>query len=95
MDHKTALNQAPPKEMAAMMLTIAVDPEKMATDWGRVQLQHAVRRCHGCSALYTCRYWLGDAHRNPRAFREFCPNAGLLERFRGDRRGKARQTVGS
>jgi hypothetical protein len=89
------LNQAPPKEMATMMLTLSVDPEKMATDWGRVQLQHAVRRCQGCRALYTCRYWMRDVHRDPRAFRDFCPNAGLFERFRGDRRGRARQTVGS
>jgi hypothetical protein len=82
--------EAPPKEMAAMMLTIAVEPDKMATDWGRVQLQHAVRRCRNCSALMTCRYWLGDPHRDPRAFRDFCPNAGMFERFRGDRRDRAR-----
>ena len=82
--------KAPPKEMTAMMLTVAVDPEKMATDWGSVQFQHAVRRCEDCRALMTCRHWLGDAHRSPRAFRDFCPNAGLFERFRGDRRGRAR-----
>lgn len=81
---------APPKEMATMMLTLAVDPEKMATNWGSVQLQQAVRRCQECKTLMTCRFWLGDPHRDPRAFRDFCPNAGLFERFRGDRRSKAR-----
>jgi len=87
--------RGPPKEMAAMMLTLAVDPDKMMTDWGRVQLQHSVQRCYDCKSLYTCRFWLCDSHRDPRAFRDFCPNAGLFERFRGDRRAKARQTVGS
>ncbi|WP_395021860.1 DUF6455 family protein [Dongia sp.] len=82
--------RAPPKEMTAMMLTLAVDPEKMATDWGRVQLQHAIKRCQDCKTLMTCRYWLTDVHRDPRAFRSFCPNAGMFERFRGDRRSKAR-----
>ena len=88
-------NKAPPKEMTTMMLTLAVDPDKMATDWGRVQLQQAVRRCQNCKALMTCRYWLRDVHRDPRAFRDFCPNAGVFERFRGDRRSKPRQAVGS
>ena len=87
--------RAPSKEMAAMMLTVAVEPDKMATPWGRTQLQHAVQRCENCNALFTCRIWLTDAHRDPRAFREFCPNAGMFERFRGDRRRRARQTVGS
>ena len=90
MTKNAPLDRAPPKEMAAMMLTLSVDPEKMATDWGSVQLAQAVRRCEDCRALYTCRCWLGDVHRNPRAFRDFCPNAGLFERFRGDRRSKAR-----
>jgi hypothetical protein len=85
----------PPKEMAAMMLTLGVDPDRMATEWGRVQLQHAIKRCEGCRALMTCRYWLRDAHRDPRAFRDFCPNAGMFERFRGDRRLEPRQTVGT
>jgi hypothetical protein len=89
------VNEAPPKEMAAMMLTLAVDPEKMASDWGCVQLQQAVKRCRDCRTLMTCRFWLGDPHRDPRSFRDFCPNAGLFERFRGDRRGKSRQTVGT
>lgn len=88
-------NEAPPREMTAMMLTVAVDPEKMATEWGRVQLQHAIRRCESCRALMTCRFWLRDPHRVPRAFREFCPNAGMFERFRGDRRLQPRQTAGT
>ena len=82
--------QAPPKEMTAMMLTLSVDIEKMASDWGAVQLAQASRRCHDCRAKFTCRTWLGDPHRDPRAFREFCPNAGLFERYRGDRRSRAR-----
>jgi hypothetical protein len=91
---KTPPNEAPPKEMTAMMLTLDVDPEKMATEWGSVQLQHAIRRCESCRALMTCRFWLRDVHRDPRSFRDFCPNAGMFERFRGDRRVKPRQTVG-
>ena len=87
--------EAPRKEMLAMMLTLGVDPEKMATAWGRVQLQHAIRRCEGCRAMMPCRFWLRDVHRDPRSFRDFCPNAGMFERFRGDRRLKPRQTVGS
>jgi hypothetical protein len=84
------LEDVPPKEMTAMMLTLSVDIEKMATEWGVVQLAQASRRCHECRTLFTCRYWLGDPHRNPRAFRSFCPNAGLFERYRGDRRTRAR-----
>jgi hypothetical protein len=94
-DLRTPEPAAPPKEMAAMMLTLGVDPEKMATEWGRVQLQHAIRRCAGCRALMTCRFWLRSVHREPRAFRDFCPNAGMFERFRGDRRLQPRQTVGT
>ncbi|HVO02704.1 MAG TPA: DUF6455 family protein [Candidatus Cybelea sp.] len=81
---------APPKEMTAMMLTLSVELDKMSTEWGNVQLRHATRRCRDCTSVYTCRFWLGDVHRDPRAFRNFCPNAGLFERFRGDRRSKTR-----
>ena len=90
MEKQDQLEHAPPKEMAVMMLTLAVDLEKMATDWGSIQLRQAMRRCHDCRAVFTCRYWLGDVHRDPRAFRDFCPNAGVFERFRGDRRSRAR-----
>ena len=83
MTKNAPLDRAPPKEMAAMMLTLSVDPEKMTTDWGGVQLAQAIRRCQDCRALHTCRYWLGDVHRDPRAFRDFCPNAGLFDRLKG------------
>ena len=76
----------PPMEMARMMLTLAVDIERMGTTWGNVQLQHAARRCRDCSHVFTCRQWLGDMHRDPRAYRDFCGNAGIFERYRGDRR---------
>ena len=77
---------APPREMARMMLTLAVDIEKMGTAWGNVQLEHAARRCRDCRHVFTCRYWLSDIHRDPRAYQEFCGNAGIFERYRGDRR---------
>ena len=75
-----------PKEMTAMMQAVAVNPARVHTEWGAVQLQIAVRRCQDCKAVNTCRFWLGQALRNPRAFRDFCANAGLFERLRGERR---------
>ena len=82
---------APPKEMAAMMLTLAVDIERMCSDWGSVQLQLASRRCHGCRSLMSCRHWLADPHRPMNGYRDFCPNAGLFERYcTADRRRTSR-----
>jgi len=69
-----------------MMQTLAVDPKRTETDWGAVQVGIAARRCQDCRSVYTCRVWLGQKLRNPRAFRDFCSNAGLFERLRGERR---------
>jgi hypothetical protein len=67
--------------MAVMMLTLAVDVERMGSNWGAVQLQQAVRRCQGCTNLMSCRHWLKDPHRPADGYREFCPNAGLFDRY--------------
>jgi len=84
---------APPKEMAAMMLTLSVDIERMGNDWGAVQLQLASRRCYGCLSLMSCRHWLADPRRPMNGYRDFCPNAGLFERYcTPDRRRTSRMT---
>jgi len=69
-----------------MMQAVGVDPVRIGNDWGAVQVEIAARRCRDCSRVNACRFWLGQALRNPRAFRDFCPNAGLFERLRGERR---------
>jgi hypothetical protein len=72
---------APPKEMAVMMMTLGVDLERMGNAWGAVQLRQASRRCRDCGSLPSCRHWLADPHRPAEAYRDFCPNAGLFERY--------------
>ena len=77
----TLTENAPPKAMAAMMLTVGVDIERLTTPWGNVLLGQAIRRCNACPTAAACQAWLNDPHRAKDGFRDFCPNAGMLERF--------------
>ncbi len=73
---------APPRLMEDMMATLGVEPGRLATPWGEVQLSQAIRRCTHCQNTDECRGWLHNHLRDRGGHRSFCINAGLFDRYR-------------
>ena len=71
-----------PDLMAAMMVALDIDPNRLASPWNWALVQHATVRCDACAAKGECRRWLGGANDRPAALHDFCPNAGLFDWFR-------------
>ena len=65
--------------LARMMERLGIDPERAAA---RVDvMQEAQWRCRLCKEWGQCRRWLGTGVDDQR-YRDFCPNAQLLEHLR-------------
>ena len=72
-----------PDLMAAMIVALDIDMKRLSHPWNRVLVQHAVARCATCASRGACRQWLGGAHDHSAGSQDFCPNAGLFDRFKG------------
>ena len=72
-----------PDLMGAMLAALDVDTTRLARPWNWPAVQQAIARCTACAARVACRQWLGGAADGPGGYRDFCPNAGLFERFKG------------
>jgi hypothetical protein len=71
--------QRPGGSLGAMMLALDLSPAQAAELWHGVPLARAVERCLLCPTATQCAAWLRDPHRDPSGYKNFCPNAGLLD----------------
>jgi hypothetical protein len=79
MNPMTVPVRRPGGSLGAMMLALDICPDQAAEIWHGVPLTRAVERCLACPAARACAAWLHDPHRAPDGYRDFCPNAGLLD----------------
>lgn len=59
-----------------MMLHVGVERARLSN----VTLDDLRKACHCCASWKRCRRWLADCG-EANAYREFCPNAGVLDRL--------------
>jgi len=69
----------PGGSLGAMMLALDIEPAQVAELWHGVPLTRAIERCLACPAAGQCAAWLRDPHHNWGEYRNFCPNAGVLD----------------
>ena len=60
----------------AMMARVGVSREQLSN----IALDDLRKACHCCASWKQCRRWLADSDADA-PYREFCPNAALLERL--------------
>jgi hypothetical protein len=82
MDHFDIQLHRPGGSLGAMMLALDVSPDQVAEVWHGVPLTRAIERCLACPAAGRCTAWLRDASHRHDGYRDFCPNAGLLDAAR-------------
>jgi hypothetical protein len=69
--------------MAAMIVALDIDVDCLSRPWNRGSVQYAVARCTSCASSAACRQWLGGAYDGFAGYGDFCPNADLLDWFKG------------
>lgn len=73
--------------LSRMMTRLGVTREALVADLlAREDLERA---CRCCASWKACRRWLRDSRRDGAAYRDFCPNAGVLDHLRAVARGTA------
>jgi hypothetical protein len=72
----------PGGSLGAMMLALDLCPDQAAELWHGVALTRAIERCLSCPAAGQCAAWLRDARHQRDGYRDFCPNAGILDAAR-------------
>ncbi len=69
----------PGGSLGAMMLALDLCPDQAAEIWHGVALARAIERCLVCLAAEQCAAWLHDRGHWWDGYRDFCPNAGILD----------------
>jgi hypothetical protein len=78
-----AWEQRVPSPLSQVLYREGADAQRLASVAVSRELARAERSCLSCAAAAGCREWLesGSLH----GYRNFCPNAGLVERLTADR----------
>jgi hypothetical protein len=78
-----AWEQRLPSPLSQMLHREGADPQRLASESVSRELARAERSCLSCAAAAACREWLESG--NVYGYRNFCPNAGLVERLTAER----------
>ena len=80
-----AWEQRLPSPLMRLIERLGVEPQRLATREARRDIAHAQQGCPECPAVGRCHAWI-DAGRTDASYRDFCPNAALVEHLAERRR---------
>jgi hypothetical protein len=72
-----AWEQQVPSPLVRTLYRVGADPERLGEPEARRAIANAERSCATCAATGACREWLESGSRT--GYRNFCPNAALVE----------------